>query len=515
MPLSADLPDDRRLAELSAWLGRRWMPILALCLVGITAVFAPALNLRLYADDFHSWNTVAQTAHESVAELFLETYNPEFYRPFEFLLIRLNYQLIGRNPAFYHAAAILGHLLGSLAVLMLCLRLGFGRVAGTASAVFFGLHQTNAMAVLSADAASQVWSTTFGLLALCVLLPRDAAGYRHAAAAFFFLLLALFWKDSGVTFAMLALTLVALHLWRIDRRAAIACGLAVAAALALYLFMRHQAGVVPMVYGYRSRYELWLGANVPKNIGLMLLSLLSPVGSTIIVLRKASLPFAIATAVVIAVVASWLAVGVVRFARRDPRHRTSLAILFALMALSFFPDALATRVSELYTYKSAAFFAIFLGLGVLDIHDWGLARGRRAFTVLTAAMVALVLACHVLSIKHKEFLMRSNGEMAWHILRQIKQDVPELADGADAVLANARPGPAPLYSIFYMEGVNVLGGKHALEMIYETRINHYNIVEPETLNARCRAAKNDCLAILYDRGDIDARRFDASGVPET
>ncbi len=498
---------DHWLARAATWLSDRWLPILATWLVVLFLLFVPSLRLGLFADDFHSWRTVTQLADRPVADLLARTYNPEFYRPLEFALILLNVKTAGLDPVVYRLATVIGHLLTCMAILLLCVRLGFGRVAGTASAILFGIHQTNAMAVLSNDAASQVFTTLFGLLALCALLPAGGRlAKRHVVAACAFLALALLWKDSGTSFVIAAIVLLMVdRLPQDGRRSVLLAVGAMVAILVGYLWLRSRSGVIPPVFGYRTRYELWAGWNLLANPAMMLLSMVTPVGSTIVLLRLRWLGFMGATAVSIACVASGLVIGLVYFYRRFPEHRRRLLLLAAVFVVLFYPDALMVHVSELYTYKPNAIFCVFLGIGVLDVYHWAIERRRTALSALMAGLIVALFACHALSIKHKEWLMRNNAEVAELFLKTMRHEVPAIGPDTAVVLANARAGPAPNYSVFYMEGVHVLGGPQVLELVYGVKPRSYDVVDESRMDPTCRARGGDCMTVYYDRGAIDVK----------
>ncbi len=496
---------DHWLVRAATWLSHRWLPILAAWLVVLFLLFVPSLRLKLFADDFHSWRTVTQLADRPIADLLLRTYNPEFYRPLEFALILLNVSTAGLDPIVYRLATVIGHLLTCMAILLLCVRLGFGRVAGTASAILFGIHQTNAMAVLSNDAASQVFMTLFGLLALCALLPAGGRlAARHVVAACVFLALSLLWKDSGTGFVVAAMLLVIVDRWPVDggRRALVAI-VAMAVVFFAYLWLRSRSGVIPPVFGYRTRYELWAGWNLLANPVMMLLSMITPVGSTIVLLRLRRVAFMAATAVSIAFVAAGLVIGLVYFYRRFPEHRRRLMLLAAIFVILFYPDALMVHVSELYTYKPNAIFCVFLGIGVLDVYHWAIERRRAVLSGLLAGLIVALFACHALSIKHKEWLMRNNAEVAELFLKTMRHEAPMIGPGTAVVLTNAHAGPAPNYSVFYMEGVHVLGGPQVLELVYGVKPRSYDVVDEARVDATCRARGGECLTIRYDRGAID------------
>lgn len=503
--MNSDASERYPLVRAADTLSRGWAAILGVWLVLLFVLLLPSLELKLFADDFHSWRTVARMADRPFLDLMLRTYNPEFYRPFEFALIRLNMEFMGEAPVFYRLAVVFGHLLTCLAVLLLCIRLGFGRVAATASAVFFGIHQTNAMAVLSNDAAGQVYTTFFGLLALAALLPQEGSiRVRHVVASTTLLALSLLWKDAGTGFVGAAFVVLAWDAYKRDRRGTLAAAAAIAAMFAAYLILRRAAGVVPPTFGYGSRYQLWAGWNLVTNPLLMLLSMLTPVGSTIVLLRLGNWPFVAATIASIAFVTAGLVIGVFTFSRRFPNHRPRLILLSILFVTLFYPDALMTHISELYTYKPATLFAVFLGIGVADIYHWVVVERRNLMALLLAALVGVLFACHALSIQHKEWLMEKNGNVADHILKKIRFLVPEIHEDTSIVLANLKEGPAPNYSVFYMEGVDLLGGPQVFELLYGIAPRGYLVVPPERVDAACRTLGGHCLTVLYDAGSVEA-----------
>ena len=447
---------------------RRWRIRLLLVLLTVSVLYFPSFDLKLFADDYIAWSKVLLTIHHPWWRFFGTFYNPEFYRPFEHLLIRANVWLLGTDPLPYRLATVIGHLLMVAGVFWFARRLRLGYPESLFAALLFGLSQANAMAVLSNDAASLVFSTLCGTLAMGFALRNADDRPLPAWQAWFsacWLMGSLLWKDAGAGYVPALAILLALELRRTPGSARLRRGLALAApfalVIALYLVLRIHAGATGTHFSPHGRYDIWFGLNLPVNIALFLLGMLMPVGSSIVVLRTGDFFFLGLCAAAVVVTTTLIVGGFRRSWKNHAERREPLVVLVLLLSAVMTPDVLMNKISELYLYKPNVLFSVLAGAALLELvaDAW---RARRRFVLAFLALfLATLLVSHTFSIRHKAMRLRDNGLRCERLMEEIKQQMPALAS-RKVIAVNRYPGPAPLYSIYYMEGVYVLGGAWAL-----------------------------------------------------
>lgn len=502
---------------------QRWRePVyLLLAMSAVLAIYLPSLDLLLYADDYIAWSKVLSTLDQPWWQLFTHKYNPEFYRPFEHLLIRFNVCLSGVNPLPYRLATILGHLWMVVAVFWFARRFRFGFRSSIAAALIFGLSHANAMAALSNDAASQIYSTLFGMISLGMLLRESddrPIGQRAAVVSALLLLGALFWKDAGISYMPAAVLLLCHEVRCSERgnrwRTLLRLAWPFLAVLIVYFALRFNAGVTGPGWGQSGRYDLWPGLNVPFNVILFLLGMLTPVGSSVVVLRMNDVAFLVAWAGSLLVTAAVFGGGAYWRWRNQDHGRRQVILLIAMMFAVMLPDIMMAKISELYVYKPNVFYSILLGAGLISVFRILWARKNRIIYAMLLVFVGVMLFSNIYSIKHKMYRMRDNGLLAQRLTREIKQQMPELA--ARKILAvNRNPGPAPLYSIYYMEGVYVLGGGKVFEYLYGRKLEEFQYYSFEELSRGLAEIPGRKVIILFRHDHIHVAVVDGDKNPFT
>ncbi|MDR3674425.1 MAG: tetratricopeptide repeat protein [Acidobacteriota bacterium] len=137
-------------SRLPAWWG------IAIVLALTFAVYIPTLRYQFVHDDrgqivenpaVHSWHSVPTyfTAHVWAAVMPEELGN--YYRPLFLLWLRINDAVFGTQAWGWHLTTILAHVLATLLVYLLALRLGIGRDVALLAALIFGLHPAHIEAV--------------------------------------------------------------------------------------------------------------------------------------------------------------------------------------------------------------------------------------------------------------------------------------------------------------------------------------------------------------------------------
>ncbi|MGI6243719.1 MAG: hypothetical protein ACOYJK_09355 [Prevotella sp.] len=98
-------------------------------------------------------------------------------------------------PALNHIVIYLGHFLGAMMIYVISRQLHFSRFPATIGAVFYFISPAMLGAVLGIDSINQIYSATFGLVALAFYL----SPYKHRTTLWMvFCLLATFSKENGV-----------------------------------------------------------------------------------------------------------------------------------------------------------------------------------------------------------------------------------------------------------------------------------------------------------------------------
>ena len=471
----------------------------------IAILYLPSLDLKLFADDFISWNTVLKTINQPWWYLLGINYNPEFYRPLEHLLIRGDVLLMGINPFDYRIAAILGHVLTALTVFWFARKAHFDHYVSLGATLIFGFNQANAMAALSNDAACQIYSTLFGTVALGLLIREQPDGplkFRRAMFSALWLLGALMWKDAGISYlpAVAYLVLREGFLRPPDRRWRRVAVLAapIIAVSVLYFAMRFHAGVTGPGIGKTGRYDLWFGLNVPANLSLFLLGMLTPIGSSIFVLRVDNVLFLAFWSVTFLATCTGVISGNILCAKDRPSDRPRLIMLAVLMLLVMLPDIFMNKVSELYIYKPNAMFVILFAAALDCLFRLAARRRRYRLMGLLIAFLIGLMVSHLFSINHKQERMRANGLLCDRLMNEIRLQMPRLASHK-ILVSNRVPGPAPLYSIYYMEGIHVLGGSKVFELYYGEKIQEYRYYPFEMLDHGLKEITGEKVVILYRR----------------
>jgi hypothetical protein len=70
------------------------------------------------------------------------------------------------------------------------------------------------------------------------------------------------------------------------------------------------------------------------------------------------------------------------------------------------------------------------------------------------------------------------------------------------IVSNREPGPAPLYSIYYMEGIHVLGGAKIFQFYYGVKPETYRFYPFEQLDQAMRDLPGEKVVLLYRRDHV-------------
>jgi len=137
------------------------------------------------------------------------------WHPLTWLSVMLDVQLFGLDARGHHATSIALHVLNTVLVFVLMLRLGFRRGASAVAAGLFGLHPLHVESVAWVAERKDVLSTLFGLLTLLAYIRySEAPSTRRMAGVAFLLALGLMAKPVLVT---LPFVLLLLDWWPLRR----------------------------------------------------------------------------------------------------------------------------------------------------------------------------------------------------------------------------------------------------------------------------------------------------------
>jgi Tfp pilus assembly protein PilF len=136
--------------RLPTWLG------IVIVLALTFAVYTPTLRYQFVHDDrgqivenpaIHTWSSVPTyfTAHVWAGVMPNEWVN--YYRPLFLLWVRFNEAVFGDQAWGWHLSTILTHVLTTLLLYLLVLRMGIGRDVALLAALIFGLHPAHIEAV--------------------------------------------------------------------------------------------------------------------------------------------------------------------------------------------------------------------------------------------------------------------------------------------------------------------------------------------------------------------------------
>lgn len=476
--------------------------LLGFACLAISLLYFNSMDLKLYADDFLTWNKAHSARNFS--ELVSTTFNPEFYRPLELSLVRFNLAVSGFNSAPYHLITLIGHLLTALVLYTLARRAQFPFATALVAMLIFGISNVNAMAILGNDTAGQVFGSLFGLLAISQIIGKNDIDWKSLALSSIFLFISLLWKDSSISFVAAAL-LIILWKWIPQKRYSdLLRNIApILAVLTLYLILRHNAGAISPGMGHDGRYQIWFGLNIPKNIILIFGAMLTPLGTTVLLAHRSDSSLIAASIIIVIMVMASILYGTYISWKKTRAPLFHLGLWFVLLFIMIFPDCLINHISELYAYKPNALFSLLLASSFIAIYTEVLDRGRLwRFLLMGSAICFLV--CNVLSIKHKEQLMRINGIKATQMLREIKTQVPEVPQGTTVLVSNLDREPDLIYSVFFMHGVAVLGAGSFFEVLYGNKLAGYQNIPAKQLPKHLAELKKPTMLITYDMGRINA-----------
>ncbi|MGA9527514.1 MAG: tetratricopeptide repeat protein [Terriglobales bacterium] len=141
-----------------------------------------------------------------------------FFRPVTILWLRLNYMLFGLEPAGWHFAMLIGHVLATWLVFVLVTKLAANRTTAAIAALLFGLHPVHVENVAWLSSVNDLLMTVLLLGSFLAYLKfrdsrnaTDSNSIAWIAASIFLFLLALLSKETAAVFPMVILGFAAIR----------------------------------------------------------------------------------------------------------------------------------------------------------------------------------------------------------------------------------------------------------------------------------------------------------------
>ncbi len=151
--------------------------------VAVTAIWLPSLS-----NEFTNWddnvyvyenNRIYHLNVQNVSRILNPTTRTaQDWTPFVTLTHAIEYQIVGLEPALYHATNVLAHLGATLLTFALFLRVGVPMSVAFAGALIFGIHPLQTESVTWVSGRKNLLSTLFGFGAILVYLRDTPRSYR-------------------------------------------------------------------------------------------------------------------------------------------------------------------------------------------------------------------------------------------------------------------------------------------------------------------------------------------------
>ncbi|HEU4937786.1 MAG TPA: hypothetical protein VFT39_15105 [Vicinamibacterales bacterium] len=167
----------------------------ALMIAATVAVYWPALGAGFLGDDFMILHRLRPIEHATDVSRFFRGEFFEYYRPLGFVSHAIDWAIAGQDPREFHLTNLAIHVINTILVLLIGLKLSPRPLGGLLAAALFALHASNNEAVVWMSARFDLLATCFGLAALVCVMRGGIAGQISAPVLFFCALLS---KESVV-----------------------------------------------------------------------------------------------------------------------------------------------------------------------------------------------------------------------------------------------------------------------------------------------------------------------------
>lgn len=426
------------------------------------AIFATGMRIPYYADDYQF--VYDRSVHTPVHHYFFHN-NPEnnFYRPIQASVLLVLQRNFGLDTYPVHILHLALHVLLSWLVFVAMIRLGFSGAQAAIGSLFMLASQANAAAVLNNDTLSQIAGTLFGCLACWFTYlfmgsapsrgtrtgpPREMYYWISMLA----LLVSFFSKETSLSFLIVVLALLAVRSRRMGSGWVGAIPRALPAVLVTVFYLVAQGLIARQQAAFGvERYEFHVGANIVRNVGLLLFAASIPLSSVsaFVALKAGTLAKALAALGATAVFAALALAGL----RMSRARRGTLALVAAFATVCMFPAVMLNHVSELYAYNIMPFVSILAGAGLGALP--AAVRPRRTAGAAAAAAIAILFASHIAAVRGKAALMQDAGETQNEMRTEVESYIARAPEDGELILVNP-PKTAVEYSIYLLDGFDAL-----------------------------------------------------------
>jgi hypothetical protein len=349
----------------------KWFPW---CLIVVVfCIYASSLGIWAYADDCG----YVLRAYNSETRWSLFATGSYVFRPLERLVNAINAEIYGYDcTAFTHAFSLVMYLF-SIVLVFKATKLFWGNLkwAPAIAAVLFGLHPQNVMSVTQIDTVSQLLATVFLLLLVLQLFGATAFNsIRHSFLSFVLALLAFLSKETslGAVFGI-SLSAIICHYVKSKRdsrkfaRQYTALIAAIGVALLAYMLLRFHNGAALGSPGTQYNLSL-LGRSLFINMGQLLVGVFYYASTLDFfptrvfgnILISALLMLSLYSLIVFFYYSEMRSIQMSSFDAHVQNWIAKSIGLFLIMGSGLFPVVLIGKMSELYTFTSIPFFAIWI-----------------------------------------------------------------------------------------------------------------------------------------------------------
>lgn len=196
-----------RPSALAGLLDRRGVAEVLVCAITFVA-YLSTLSFGFVYDDkpviqdnfvIRSWSLLARYLAHKIPANLAPPASGSFFRPITLLWLRLNYATFGANPAGWHFAMLMGHVLMSYLVFLVVEKLTNNRQTAVIAGILFGLHPVHVENVAWLSSVSDLLVSIFLLASFLAFLNyRDGKRLWIAASALLFGLALLSKETAGV-----------------------------------------------------------------------------------------------------------------------------------------------------------------------------------------------------------------------------------------------------------------------------------------------------------------------------
>jgi hypothetical protein len=415
-----------------------------LLIVAASTIYWPALRTPYFGDNlmciFPGWPL------DLGFFLTHHGYDAHSFRPLQNLMLAAIQSRFGWETWPIHSIEFLLHICLCGLIFVAARWLGFTMTQAGVATAFAMLWQFAAMAIVALSVAD-VGSALFGFASVLVLgsACQAARGDRRAVlvgASVFCYVIAAFFKETSAGY--LAVIILCLVFWQRGsgpmRAARVAALVAPYIAVeAVYFALRIQTVAL------RPRDVYVFGANLVRNVGLILVSAVTQVSSVTVAtaVHRKNILVLLAVAVLSALTVA-LAIGGIRKC-----GRSRLAGFLPVLAFVVLGPVIPLRhVSELYMYAAMPFLALLYGLAMGTLVE------DRRWRMPVGAFIALSLALNAHAANSKARMVDANARRAMAMIDAIRRALPEVPQGGKILLSESPPDYE--YSIFVVHGADVL-----------------------------------------------------------